>query len=152
MSVVNDVCEAWLLELQDVSGLEDATTHKLASWSSAAMADTTPGRHLAVWPEAEPFVVGRATTDGGDQITTNYVIAVWEGATAEATRVFDDDGANEDWVALYEAVQDRLYLRANLAIGDTGSDIHYEGGAFSITGDRREFAIRFSKRRYKLMT
>ena len=143
--VFQSVVDAWLLELQDVAGLEDATQHRYSSWSSAAIADSTPGRHIAVWPEADPEVRRGFTTDASDEVLTSYIIQVWEGATAEATRVFEDDDANAEWLALYEAVEDRLYLKSNLAIGDAGSITNYMGGKFDQVGDKRVFALRFIK-------
>jgi hypothetical protein len=146
------VVDAWFLELNDVPGLEDATTHRYASWSSNAIADTTPGRHLAIWPESQPEVRKGMTTDYSDEVTTTYAITVWEGATAEMERVFDDDDHNAAWLALFEAVRARLYLKANLAIGDAGSDIHYLAGAFDRIADKRFFVIRFTKRNYLSFT
>jgi len=144
------VCDAWIDEIRgEVTGLGDATIHRYSSWSDNAIQDTTPGLHLAVWPEVEPDVVERLTTDGSDQITTAYVIQVWEKATAETERVFDDDASAGAWVDLYEAVMQRLYVRSNLSIGDPGSTTRYAGGGFMREGDLRAFAIRFTKTRYQ---
>jgi hypothetical protein len=147
------VCDAFLLDLTtSVSGLSDATQHRYASWSSAAVADTTPGRHIAVWPEGDPETRQGATSDGMDLVTTSYQVMVWEGATSEATRVYDDDDANAAWLALYEAVKARMYVRTNQGLGDTGSTLNYEGGKLDRVGDKRVFAVRFTKRRYESYT
>lgn len=148
--VYQSVCDQWMTELTThISDLGDATQHLYASWSSAAVADSAPGLHIAVWPEGDPDVATQYATDGTDEVVTSYQVQVWQGATAEATRVYDDDDANRAWLALYEAVKARFYLRANLGLGDTGSKVHYEGGKFDTLGDKRVFAIRFTKRRFE---
>jgi hypothetical protein len=160
--VMKAVCDAWITELTThvapvvVAGttfdLSDAKVHRYASWSSAAFADSEPGLHLAVWPDGDPDARRAATTDGADWVQTKYRLQVWVGAVAEETRVFDDDDANAAWLALYEAVKARFYVRANIALGDTGSDLHYQGGRLLQSGDQRVFEITFSKVRAETLT
>lgn len=151
MSFVS-VCDAWMTELAAVSGLTTAVQHKYAPWSVEALYVEAGERHLAIWPEGDPESRRQMTTDGADEITSSYVVTVWEDAATDSTKLKDDDAANVAWLALYEAVQSRFYVLANLALGETGSDVHYEGGAFGLTGGTRFFSIRFTKRRYKSMT
>jgi len=147
------VCDAWMTELTvHIPGLSDATQHLYESWSSAAVADSTPGRHIAVWPEGDPESRRQFTTDGADEVTASYQVMVWEGATAATTRVAEDIDAAAAWLALYEEVKGRFYLKANLGLGDTGSDVHYEGGKFDQKADKRVFAIRFTKRAFQSFT
>lgn len=150
--VMREVCDAWIAELQfSVTALSGATVHRYASWSSNAIADTTPGIHLAVWPDGDPDARRSLTTDGADEVTTSYTIAVWEGATPETERVFDDDASNGHWVDLFEAVKDRVYTRGNIAIGDPGSTTKYQGGALEQAGNKRLFRVKFNKKRYETL-
>lgn len=149
------VVDAWMTDLLTVSGLTTIPAkcqHKYAPWSQDQLVAGTNERHIAIWPEGDPDARRQATTDGADEITTSYVVTVWEEAASEATGLYDDDAANIAWLALYEAVRARFYVLANLAIGETGSDVHYEGGAFGMQGAVRFFSVRFSKRYYKLFT
>lgn len=152
--VMREVCDAWIEELTHITELANAKTHRYSSWSSAAVSDSKPGLHLAVWPEGDPETARGvvAASPPVHEITTSYQVQVWEGATLETTRVFDDDDANGAWVDLYEAVTARLYVLTNQGIGDPGSDLKYEGGALTQVGDKRVFAVRFSKRRNQSFT
>jgi len=160
------VCDGWLAELQSgatsglgaVTGLDTTTvpankTHLYSPVSVERVVADSGERHLAIWPEADPQVVHGATTDGSDEITTSYQVMVWQDAAEEMTRSFDDPAVEITWLALYEAIQARLYIRANLAIGEAGSDVRYEGGVPDARqGGNRIMAVRFSKRHYKLRT
>lgn len=150
--VMREVCDAWIEQLQhEVTELSGATVHRYARWSRAAIADSQPGLHLAVWPEGDPDARKSLTSDGADEVTTSYMISVWSGATAETERLYDDDDANAAWLELYEKVKARVYIRGNLAIGDPGSITRYQGGRLARAGKKRLFEIRIAKVRYETL-
>lgn len=154
MSVFSDVCDAWLTDLQsNVTGLDTTTipsdrTHLYAPWSMESMAALASERHLAIWPEGEPDVVSGyvAGSPPSDLAEQSYVITVWEDASAESSRRFDDDTANKAWLTLYEAIRARLYVSTNQDKGQTNSLTNYKGGTMAMESMTRMLAIRFTKR------
>jgi hypothetical protein len=138
----------------NVDGLVDAAPHLYASWSNENLYAGQDERHIAIWPEAEPEVRAGlvAATKPVDEVAQSYVIAVWEDASAESARSFDDDQANIDFLDLAEDIIARLYVMANDDLGLAGSDVHYQGVQFGPRGPVRAMALRFTKRLYRAFT
>jgi hypothetical protein len=150
---LQSVCDAWMDKLTtSISGLTDATQHLYVS-GAGALADSTPGRHIAVFPVGDlaapdPFVAG---SPPAKLATITYQVMVWEGAHSEATRVYDDDDANAAWLALYEQVRAKFYELASQGLGEPGP-VDYAGGAFDSAADKRVFVVSFTKRTVESFT
>jgi hypothetical protein len=90
--------------------------HLYASWSAEQLYAQTNERHVAVWPNGEALELREGiTTEPADLLSTSFSILVWEEAASEATGLYDDDTANQAWLALYEAIRARLYVRVSVA-------------------------------------
>lgn len=143
-----DVVDAWMGELtSSVPGLADVTPHRYASWSVEALQASKGERHLAIWPEVEAEVTEGLTTDGSLLATQGFVVTVWEDASVESTRRFDDEVANAAWLALAEAIRARFMVRANLRLGDPLiMRTQYLGTTFDLVGMMRVMTLRLAVR------
>jgi hypothetical protein len=128
--------------------------HVYAEWSAELLQAFTDERHVAVYPNGDPEVVHGATVGSlpSDDVLSSYTIVVWEEAASEATRLYDDDVANAAWLALYEAIRARLYVQANVSLGQTNSYTRYQGGAFGMKGAVRWMELRFTVGSYLSFT
>lgn len=159
MSFFSSVCDAWLTELQtNVTGLDTTTipsnrVHLYAPYSFESLSAERAERHLAIWPDGEPETVEGLLSDGSDLGSQAYTILIWEDASAESARGFDDDTANLAWLTLFEAVRDRLYRSANLRLGSALiMDTKYQGGQFAAAGSNRVMRVSFRVRTVHQMT
>jgi hypothetical protein len=147
------VVDAWVTDLlTNVAGLSTVTTkttHRYASWSPEQLQANTNERHLAVWPNGEALQtrVG-LTTEPSDMITTAYSVVVWEEAASEATGLYDDDTANQAWLALLEAVTLRFYVGVNRSLGDAQiMSTNFVGSSMGMRGAVRWFEVNFQTQR-----
>ena len=113
------VCDAWMADLianTPLSTVPVKCRHLYASWSPEQLQAFTNDRHVAVWPNGEALETREGmVTSPADLVSTLYSILIWEEAASEATGLYDDDVANQAWLSLYESVQARLYVSANVA-------------------------------------
>jgi hypothetical protein len=144
MSLFSSVVDAWVTELQtNVTGLDSALipalrVHRYAPWSPEQFDGERGERHLAVYPQTESEAVEPLLTDGTKLAFQTYTILVWEDASDEVTRGYDDDTANLAWLTLYEAIRARLFELDNIALGSSEiMDTAYAGGEFGVSGPYR---------------
>ena len=150
------ITDAWITDLLTnvaaLSTVTTKTTHRYASWSPEQLQAFTNERHLAVWPNgdvetAAGFLAGSPPSDISTQ---SFTIVVWEEAASEATGLYDDDTANAAWLALYEAIRERLYVSASTsgpaALG--GSDVvtRFVAGNMGMRGAVRYMELAFHVR------
>jgi hypothetical protein len=144
------IVDAWVTELvSNVPELAPPTiVHRYAPWSVENLALQANERHLAIWPTSEPeVVVGYVASPPSDLATQTFAVLVWEDASAESTRAQDDDAANLAWLELHEAIRYRLYLLANLHLGDAEiMDTHYAGAGFDMGAGVRSMVLTFRVR------
>jgi hypothetical protein len=143
-----EVCDAWIDELMlQVPALQEAIPHRYAPWSTEALFAAPGERHLAVWPEGEAETATPFTTSPADLMEQSYAVLVWEDASTETQRRFDDESANADWLKIHEAIRARFHRMDNVRLGDANiMDTRYVGASFDLIGGRRVLAIRFRVR------
>ena len=148
------VCDAWMADLianTALSAVPAKCRHVYASWSPELLQAFTNERHVAVFPNREADTSVRVTTAPSDVITTLSTILVWEEAASEATGLYDDDTANIAWLALYEAVLARLYVRASTAgssaLGGAGLVHHFRESRMDMVSTVRFMELVFTTER-----
>jgi hypothetical protein len=146
---IQTVVDAWMTDIAAVSGLTTALQHKYASWSPEQLHAERDERHLAVWPNGEALDSREPlTTEPADLVATAYTVLIWEDAASESTRLYDDDTANQAWLALYEAVQLRFYIWASVAgssaLGGAGLRHQFTGSRMGMVGTTRFMELAFT--------
>jgi hypothetical protein len=139
---IQTVVDAWMTDLAAVSGLTTAIQHKYASWSAEQLHTELNERHLAVWPNGDALESrDPLTTEPADTLSTSYTVLIWEDAASESTRLYDDEAKNQAWLALYEAVVLRFYIRASVfgptALGGAGLRHQFTGSRMGMVGTVR---------------
>lgn len=142
------VVDAWVEELTDsIPALDGVIVHLYASWSLEELFASTGERHLAVWPASEAEVATGMTTQPADVAVQAYAVLVWEAASAEGSRLKDNQEADLAWLELHEAIRARFYRTANLRLGDPNIvDTRYQGVVFDKVAGYRAMALRFNVR------
>jgi hypothetical protein len=139
---IQTVVDAWVTDLAAVSGLTTAIQHKYASWSAEQLHAELDERHLAMWPDGDALESREPlTTEPADTVATSFTVLIWEDAASESTRLYDDDTLNQAWLALYEAVLARFYVRASVAgstaLGGAGLRHQFTGSRMGMVGTVR---------------
>ena len=125
---------------------DSTIVHRYASWSLEQLRAAQGERHLACWPlpapiDVKPFTIG---TPAGDYVTTRYAILVWEDASTEVTSLTDNEAADGAWLDLAEAIEARLRVQANVAMGEAGSLTRVDGRTWGLQAQTRWLQIVFA--------
>ncbi len=149
---IQSIVDDWMTDLAAVSGLTTAVQHKYASWSAEQLHAELGERHLAMWPDGDALESrDPLTTEPSDTVATSFTVLIWEDAASESTRLYDDEAKNQAWLALYEAVVLRFYIKASVfgptALGGAGLKHQFTGSRMGMVGTVRfmELAITTSR-------
>ena len=142
-----EICEAWAGELTStVAGLDNVPVHLFAPWSVEAVAGAVGERHLAIWPQGDGSEAAEGlTTAPADMLLARFIVMCWEDATAETSRLADDENANRAWLELHEAIRNQFYERDNARLGLPAEIMRtrYTGTSFDRSSGQRVMALSF---------
>jgi len=144
------IVDAWTDDLTDhIAELSDAKVHRYSSQPLEGFMAETGERHLSIAPTTDadvprPFIAG---SPPASEVTRSFAVLVWEDASAEGSRRFDDDVANANALALYEQIVGRLMVQANTSLGVANGYTQWVGGQTPrVEASVRWFAVGFTVR------